>query len=530
MLYDVVVVGGGMAGLTAAAFLAKENKKVLLIEKNDKTGGLVNSFEHKGFVFDGGIRSVENSGILFPMLEQLGLEVNLIPSIVTLGIEDRVITVDDIESVDEYEKLLNEKFPDNEADIRKIIVEIKKIMDYMDILYGIDNPLFKDIRNDKKYLFNTLIPWIFKYLTTIGKVNKLNEPVEEYLKDFTDNQVLNDIIAQHFFRRTPAFFALSYFSLYLDYNYPENGTGELAEKMCEYIKDYGGEVLVNTTVTEVSVQYKSVMTNHGKSICYKQLVWAADYKTLYNSINTEQIQEKKIRQAVFDRREYLKDKKGNDSVLTLYLTTDIDKTYFEKICSEHFFYTPLLKGLSNADIKELIVDDKYTDNKEVIIEWLRRYFDYTTYEISIPVLRNEKLAPDNQTGLIISTLFDYSLVKEISEKGWYDEFKKLAEDCIVNILNQTIYKGFSEKIIEGFVSTPMTMERYAGNTDGAITGWSFLNDSIPAVDRLTDVAKSVLTELPDVLVAGQWTYSPSGFPIAILTGKLAADEALKKIK
>jgi len=40
----------------------------VLCEKEKKTGGLVNSFEYKGFVFDGGIRATENTGIVLPML------------------------------------------------------------------------------------------------------------------------------------------------------------------------------------------------------------------------------------------------------------------------------------------------------------------------------------------------------------------------------------------------------------------------------------------------------------------------------
>ncbi|MFA6801547.1 MAG: oleate hydratase, partial [Acholeplasmataceae bacterium] len=59
-MYDVIIVGGGIAGLTAAAYLTKDNKKVLLLEKEDKVGGLVSTFEYKEFTFDGGIRSIEN--------------------------------------------------------------------------------------------------------------------------------------------------------------------------------------------------------------------------------------------------------------------------------------------------------------------------------------------------------------------------------------------------------------------------------------------------------------------------------------
>lgn len=43
----VVIVGAGVGGLTAAAYLSREkNYDVLILEKNDKTGGLVNTLEH----------------------------------------------------------------------------------------------------------------------------------------------------------------------------------------------------------------------------------------------------------------------------------------------------------------------------------------------------------------------------------------------------------------------------------------------------------------------------------------------------
>jgi len=41
---DVIIVGAGMGGLSAGAFLAMEGKKVLILEKHDKPGGYVGSF------------------------------------------------------------------------------------------------------------------------------------------------------------------------------------------------------------------------------------------------------------------------------------------------------------------------------------------------------------------------------------------------------------------------------------------------------------------------------------------------------
>jgi len=70
--YDVIVVGGGMAGLTASAFAARAGCSVLLCEKEATLGGLIQSFERDGFTWDAGIRALEDSGIIFPMLGALG--------------------------------------------------------------------------------------------------------------------------------------------------------------------------------------------------------------------------------------------------------------------------------------------------------------------------------------------------------------------------------------------------------------------------------------------------------------------------
>lgn len=51
---DVVVIGGGIAGLATAALLASRGHRVELLEKNDELGGRVGSVERDGFRFDTG--------------------------------------------------------------------------------------------------------------------------------------------------------------------------------------------------------------------------------------------------------------------------------------------------------------------------------------------------------------------------------------------------------------------------------------------------------------------------------------------
>jgi phytoene dehydrogenase-like protein len=534
LAYDVLIVGAGMAGLTAAAYLSKAGLKILLCEKEKKTGGLVNSFEYKGFVFDGGIRAIEDSGIVIPMLRQLGMGVNFLPNPVSIGIGQDVIKISSGDSLNDYQELLDKYFPENKGDIAGIIQEIRKIMGYMAILYGIDNPLFMDMKN-LGYISRTILPWLLKYVLTLPKISKLYRPVDEYLSGFSTNQALIDIIAQHFFQKTPAYFALSYFSLFLDYRYPRGGTGTLSQAVERFVLEHNGDIRRETEITSVDPGKKQATDSRGNVYQYRKLIWAADLKRLYRMVDLASMTDRKAARGIEARQKAVAGKIGGDSVFTLYLTVNLDKAYFEKISSAHFFYTPSISGLSCVSLNELRNDDRnnparFIEDKPRIYDWLKRFLELTTYEIACPALRDSSLAPEGKTGLIISSLFDYSLTRHIQAMGWYDEFKKFVSEHMIEVLEASIYGGLKAAVIDSFTSTPLTIERISGNSEGAITGWSFTNDFMPAVNKLPKVASSALTPIPDTYQAGQWTYSPSGMPISILTGKVAADRILKDLK
>jgi phytoene dehydrogenase-like protein len=355
---------------------------------------------------------------------------------------------------------------------------------------------------------------------TIRRIEKIKEPIKHHLSRITTNGSLIDIIAQHFFRDTPAFFALGYLKIYLDYYYPRGGTQVLPDKLRDRILRCGSEVKNNAEVREIDLEQHRLSDQNGNSYSYKKLVWAADLKTLYNTINVGSITDGRLKTRITSRRQDIADKTGGDSIFALYLCLDVDKKHFSDIATGHFFYTPYSRGLLQASNIGL-------SGKDEAIKCLEDYFKYNTYEIACPVLRDDDLAPNGKTGLIISTLFDYSVARKIFDSGWYDEFKSLSENTIIDIFNRTIYPGIKDKVICQFSSTPLTLFNKMGNSEGAITGWGFDNKEIPVETSLSRISRSVKTAIPDVFQAGQWVFSPSGLPVSIITGKLAADAARK---
>lgn len=527
-MHDVIIVGGGIAGLTAAAYLSRSEYQPLLLEKETKCGGLISSFEHDGFMFDGGIRATENSGILFPMIKQLGLDLEFVDNEISLGVEDQVIRIRSNRSINEnivdYQNLLNYLYPQSQNEISEIIKQMTKITKYMEIQYGIDNPALLDFKENLGYLITRILPWMVKYALTVPRINRLHEPVIPFLEKFTQNRALIDIITQHFFEDIPTYFALSYMRIYADYYYPLGGTGALPQQLSAFIQEHGGSVKTNTQITAIDPIKKYLIDSEGNDHRYDQLIWAADQTMLYQLIQPELFVDEKIKHGIIHRQQELKGKLGNDSILTVYLAVNTSPEYFSEKSTGHFFYTSSRRGISSGEPVHQRAD------RNVIENWMRQYATLTTYEISIPVLRDPHLAPSGKTGLIISTPFNYHLTRHIQDQGWYEDFQTSWEALVINVLDRSIYPGLKNAVLHCFSSTPITIEKRTANTHGAITGWAFTNDPIPAENRLTKIFSSTATPIPDIVQAGHWTYSPSGMPISILTGKLAADRVTKNLK
>jgi len=59
MNYDVVIIGAGLGGLTAGAKLAREGKKILVIEQHTQPGGCATTFKRGQFTLEVGLHEMD---------------------------------------------------------------------------------------------------------------------------------------------------------------------------------------------------------------------------------------------------------------------------------------------------------------------------------------------------------------------------------------------------------------------------------------------------------------------------------------
>ena len=71
---DVVVVGGGLAGLAAAAYLARAGRAVIVLERSGHVGGRAITQERSGFYFNLGPHALYRTGAGGKILRELGVE------------------------------------------------------------------------------------------------------------------------------------------------------------------------------------------------------------------------------------------------------------------------------------------------------------------------------------------------------------------------------------------------------------------------------------------------------------------------
>ncbi len=234
MKYDVIIIGAGLGGLTAGAKLAREGKKVLLLEQHDRPGGCATTFKRRDFTMEVGLHEMDG---LHP-----GDMKNKVFN--DLGISDRVEFLE----VPEFYRFINERcdlvIPHDPEEAKQIL---KKA--FPDEAQGMD-AYFHHVLNSKKIM--------------IEYRNQPEKSVGQFLDEIISNEDLKLVLLGNlgYFHDDPYTLSwLYYLTAQGSYyggraNYIKGGSQQLSNALMEIIREYGGIVKLNYLVTSIDYEGK----------------------------------------------------------------------------------------------------------------------------------------------------------------------------------------------------------------------------------------------------------------------------------
>ena len=124
--YDIVIIGSGLGGLTSGAYLAKQGKKVLVLESHNIVGGCATVYKRKNVKFEVGLHEMDmakkSRDMKHVIFKKLGLYDRI--NLVKLPQTWRIKTEDtDLVIPEGYENVINtleKEFPERKTRHKKL--------------------------------------------------------------------------------------------------------------------------------------------------------------------------------------------------------------------------------------------------------------------------------------------------------------------------------------------------------------------------------------------------------------------------
>jgi len=187
--YDVIVIGAGLSGLTAASLLAKRGLQVGVIDNNYKPGGSCGIFKRNNIIFDQGAAMLYGFGekgynahrLVFNFLEEplSVIKHDLLYSVNFKG--HRIKFWADLEM---FSKELAKVFPSQRDNIKRFYLDMGKI--YQHVM--VENPSYTTPdETDALVAFKSLLKHPVSYIRFLSYLNKSAKNLLQ--KYFSDQEI-----------------------------------------------------------------------------------------------------------------------------------------------------------------------------------------------------------------------------------------------------------------------------------------------------------------------------------------------------
>lgn len=478
----IVIVGAGIAGLSAASYLVRNGYKVTVVEQHSKPGGLCTSWKRKGYIVDYCVHWLMGTkeGTDFHRIwEELGALTNADGSKVPIVNFDDFTTIwlsngEKVCLYSDLEKLRYELLriaPEDAKEIDRFCVSLKKL----------GNANMAAITEEQTFLksLGSMVRNASGFVTLMRQLM----PMKAYAERFKNPQ-----LKELFLTDIPADWSVVSLTLGLaqqpfrSAGYTVGGSLNLARNIERYAIERGAEFIYGNAVEKVLVENGSatgVVLADGRTIASDYVISAADgYHTLYKMLEGK----------------YLSSpiKNAYDSY-PLFPSTVMVAIGVNRDCSD------LPHGFSPYFSDPIELSDGTSHNRFAV-----NVYNY-----------DPTLSPQGKT--LITVLMNtwegekWESLFQKDKKAYELEKKKIAEEVIDRL--DKLVEGIAESIEMVDVSTPHSVIRYTGNWQGSFEGFA------PTKATLSKTLPKTLEGLGNFAMIGQWTTPGGGLPTAAKDGR-----------